>query len=191
MAFHADKAKTEVRHFLLKLLKARCTPVKQDRKPPAQKKSKEWSAAERDRNEIPICIIRGHLGTRQGGIPGYTRSLSWKTSKTRCTPEQRDWREFWWEILAAAHYSCSDFWEASWGWGGALRSGNKSPAFGKPCLWLREARHFRHFRRFHRVWGAKPFSSGLWRELIASDKFFTYRESFCNKYVYTNYEFHA
>ena len=42
------------------------------------KKSKEWSASIRDQNEIQICIIWGHQGTRQGkgtrqGSVPYTR----------------------------------------------------------------------------------------------------------------------
>ena len=35
--FYANKAKTEVRHFCLKLYETRCTPAKRDRKLPGQK----------------------------------------------------------------------------------------------------------------------------------------------------------
>ena len=63
--------------------KTRCTPVKRDRKPPAQKVQGMVSSRtrlERDQKEIPIRIIWGHHGTRQGSIPAYTR-FSWNTSK--------------------------------------------------------------------------------------------------------------
>ena len=66
---------------------------------PAQS-SKEWSAPERDQDEIPIYISWGHSGTRQGSSQDTLRfsylecQMSWNTSKTRYTPEKRDWHEF-------------------------------------------------------------------------------------------------
>ena len=81
--FYANKAKTEVRRFCLNRYKTRYTPVKRDRKLPAligfREKSKECLASrtrsERDRNEIEICIIWGHRGTRQGSIPECTKTV--------------------------------------------------------------------------------------------------------------------
>ena len=51
--------------FVWNACKSRCTPVKWDSflKSPRQH-------PERDRNEIQLCIIWGHWGTRQGSTPG-------------------------------------------------------------------------------------------------------------------------
>ena len=95
--FYANEAKTKMRQFCLKHYKTRHTPVKWDR---IKKKSKTLSAS-RMRSERDMNLhIWGHEGTRQGCIPVYTsislleRQMSWKTSKTRCTPEKRDRHEF-------------------------------------------------------------------------------------------------
>ena len=83
--FFANKAKTEMHHFSLKHYKTRYTPAKRDK----IKNPRHGQHPERDRNEVRMCIIWGHWGTRQAGI--HWDFPYWST---RCpeTPQKRDTR---------------------------------------------------------------------------------------------------
>ena len=90
MTFCANKTKTEVRHFCLKLSKTRCTPVKRDIKLPAQKVQGMVNSRTR-LNEIrtrqQFAEFEGIEGQDRAafsdtlGFPGGGCQMPWNTSK--------------------------------------------------------------------------------------------------------------
>ena len=107
--FYANKAKTEMRqkkHYY----KTRYTAVKRDR----IKNPRHGQHPERDQNEIQICIIWGHQGTRQGSMPGYSRIFlaGVPDALKHFKNEIHDWKSrLAWILL-------SNFRRCSYGWAG-------------------------------------------------------------------------
>ena len=103
--FYANKAKTERHHFCLKLSKTKCTPVERDRKLPAR--NVQGMVSSRTRSERDNLR---HEGTRQvacqykQGFFLLECQMSKNTSKTKCTPERRDWNDFLKSISATPSF---------------------------------------------------------------------------------------